>query len=493
MPSESAEIVNASSRLIANDEPHNSISPSENQSEKLPIELLIKIFGYVSGLCGGYYTDVVFADRYVQKLHSMAQVCRRWLEVIKCAPELWTFVSDQDPTNAHIALDRSQSHPIGLAFRCLPFNRSLYNMVLKHSHRWRRFFDWKGSAAFVLDPFPDHPPRLISLTLVQVAMRRWKSPIFGSGLRSLDLACISNDGPTREDLRDIFQACPELAHLKLTYVTLSGDTSDLQLGPRVQLPLLHTLIIAPSSPNDIIDIARMAETPRCTTYTVSPSPEHSHLTVLPGIVMQVQQPFEACIKSGESLHIHLDGYWIRVRCCNGDSLSSDFHLQVAKFGFDDPVLDWINSILLVRRPPILPIPIDIDLDYSGHTDSPSSPTSLLQLSNVRSLKIADPHGHTNRLLEALSSPRDDSNDQWLWPGLVEVTVTTFTCPSTILLRMAEARAEAALRQDGAGNVGKIVKLGRFQAERGVFTETQFEAVRAVLGDVAVLWPVTEYE
>ncbi|KAG9023008.1 hypothetical protein FRB95_013825, partial [Tulasnella sp. JGI-2019a] len=239
---------------------------------------------YASGLYGGYYVDVQFTIDYISILHNMAQVCRRWLEIIKGTPGLWTFVADREPKNAPMTLARSQFHPIGISLRNRPFNKSVYAMVLNHSRRWIRadilfspsneealrsledisvpilrrlrieYITWVSDPTFILDLFRDHPPRLTSLALVNVTMRRWNSLIFGTHLYSLQLVEIRTFGPTREEFYDIFRACPKLAHLELVDVAFSGE---MPQGSRVQLAGLETMILKPVSASDVIDIATM--------------------------------------------------------------------------------------------------------------------------------------------------------------------------------------------------------------------------------------------
>ncbi|KAG9030383.1 hypothetical protein FRB95_003982 [Tulasnella sp. JGI-2019a] len=512
--------------LIMDNEPpggERGMTRITNQTEKLPIELLINIFGHVCGLCGGYYTDDDYKGHYVSKPHNMAQVCRRWLDIIKGAPELWTFISDRDPTIANLALVKSRSHPIGVVLKNLTIDPTAYSRLLKHAHRWIRvdirlnsrdkdalrrlkevrapilqhlnvgFYAWDEHTTLPLDLFRDDSPRLTSLALESVTIGRWNSPIFGSSLRSLELTCIYAFGPTRTDLLAIFNACPELARLELTHVTLSDDGTGLPQGPRVQLPRLHTLILGPSSPTDAVDIAKMVETPNCRNYKVSRSLEPSHQNIIPAVALQIQQSFEACLASGKSLDIDLDGFWIHIRCRSDQTSSSDFDLQLAESGPYGPMVGWLNSMSLVRCPPLSPIPININLNYRSLPGLPSPPSHLLQLSNVRSLQITDYCGYTNHLVEALSFPRDRRSDGWLWPGLQEVTIRAFTGRPTTLLHMVKARAEASVRQEGTGLISEIVVLKRFQVERGIFTEDQFKVVRAALGDAAVLWPVIRGE
>ncbi|KAG9004765.1 hypothetical protein FRB94_002082 [Tulasnella sp. JGI-2019a] len=270
----------------------------------------------------------------------MVRVCRRWREII-------------DTKNAYLALDKSQSHPFELVFTRIPVNGPLYTAVLEQSNRWIRadlrfvpsdkdaifrleevdvpllqhfqldYCPWDQFATFTLDPFRDHPPKLTTLVLTDIAMYRWNSPISGPHLRSLGLETILTSGPTREDLRGILCACPKLAHLELVQVAFSGVTSGLLLqGPRVSLPLLHTLLLTPISPTDATDIANMAETPNCKNYLVSRNFETPRPISLSAVALQVQQPFEASIASASNLDVHLDGYWIRITCRDGKSPSS---------------------------------------------------------------------------------------------------------------------------------------------------------------------------
>ncbi|KAG9009932.1 hypothetical protein FRB94_011214 [Tulasnella sp. JGI-2019a] len=331
---------------------------SRNESDNLPVELLVKIFGYVSGVYGASYIDDGSASDYVSKLHNMAQVCQRWLEIIKGAAELWTFVTNENPTYASLALKRSRSHPFSFSLAFQPLNESLYTMVLDHSHRWRganiRFHRTNYQAlrrpesvsapmfqhlklaisilstgsSVILNLFLEYPSRLTSLDLVGISIHRWNSPIFGPRLRSLSL---EDSSPTRGELFSIFRACPALGYLVLKNVTFSDETSgSLPQGSLARLPLLHTLKLIKISPTDIMEIAIMIETPHCRNYLVSGGGPHAPtmaLTVSPGVVPLVRTSFEACISSGQSLGVYVEDVSIQIICRSGESCSSDFNLR----------------------------------------------------------------------------------------------------------------------------------------------------------------------
>ncbi|KAG9000111.1 hypothetical protein FRB93_012875 [Tulasnella sp. JGI-2019a] len=86
-PSNSTNAANTVPALVnlsrAYDHPEN-----DNNSENLPMELFMKIFGYASGLCGQYYMDIQSAGRYVPRLRTIALVCRRWRAIIMGAAGL---------------------------------------------------------------------------------------------------------------------------------------------------------------------------------------------------------------------------------------------------------------------------------------------------------------------------------------------------------------------------------------------------------------------
>ncbi|KAG8988303.1 hypothetical protein FRB94_003390 [Tulasnella sp. JGI-2019a] len=491
-----------------------------NESEKLPVELLIKIFGYASGVYGEYYT---FEGYYISKLHDMAQVCRRWLKIIKGAAELWTCVTDQVPSHTFLPLKRSESHTFSLFLTRMPLERSLYNVVLNHSHRWRqahiRFspgdedalrgleevrvpllrhlhlesLSWGESSIFILDLFRAHPPKLMSLALTDIMMYCWNSPVFGSHLRSFKLDPIDRFGPTREDLYYILIACPELAYLELVHITLSDGIGVFGQTPRVKLSLLHTLILTTLSPVDTIDVIGMVETPHCRSYSVSKDLRNLDPAVLSVVARHVQKPFEACIASGISLDIYHNDYWIHLTSHDGYSNSYDFSLSFSIVGSCKQVLDWLNAALLFRSLPLLPIPVDLDLDYSFNKDPLPSPSDFLRLSSVRSLTIRDHRGYTTCLVEALSALRslEDGGVGWLWPNLREVTVRSFRNSQT-LLHMVKMRTEAALPRQGTAELGEIAMLERSKVGSGVFKVGEFEAVRAVLGDVVAMSPRRSY-
>ncbi|KAG8984756.1 hypothetical protein FRB93_006334 [Tulasnella sp. JGI-2019a] len=437
----------------------------------------------------------------------MAQVCRTWLEIIKGTPELWAHIRDQHLWNANLALRKSQSHPFEIIFKRVPFNEPLFNAVLEHSHRWRGASIWAGpgnvealrkleeisvpilqdflldlftkNIPIVLDLFRDHSPKLTSLVLVWVAMSRWNSPIFGSHLHTLILVNITAFGPTRDELRGIFCACPKLTHSELTRVAFSSKTSEVLLsGSRVKLPLLHKLLLIPTSSTDVMDIAKMAEIPRCRYYSVS------KLIDISGVALQVQEPFAARIASCHSLEIQLECSWTRIFCYDSQNPSLGFKLELYRVGSYKNLVDWLNSILLARRPLI---PIDIDIEYQGR---PPSPSDLVHLSGVRSLTIMDPCCYTKQLINALSIPRDleDGSNGWPWPSLRPLAVKAFKRSSETFLHMVKTRTEAvaATHQRGSTGMNELVMLERFEVKHSLFTKDEFESVKAILGDAAFI-------
>ncbi|KAG8999370.1 hypothetical protein FRB94_006096 [Tulasnella sp. JGI-2019a] len=54
--------------------------------------------------------------------------------------------------------------------------------------------------------------------------------------------------------------------------------------------------------------------------------------------------------------------------------------------------------------------------------------------------------------------------------------------------MLKMRTEAALRQKANGGVSEITMLERLEVRANVFTVEEFEDIRAVLGDAAVIGP-----
>ncbi|KAG8988288.1 hypothetical protein FRB94_014747 [Tulasnella sp. JGI-2019a] len=488
--------------------------------DNLPVELLVEIFGYTSGIYGSFFG--AHTSPYISKLHGMAQVCRRWLEIIKDAAKLWTFVTDRTPAYASLALKRSQSHTINLSIASRPLDRLLYAAVLNHSHRWIRADirlsrpnqealhmletvsapmlrhlklvvpSWNTNTVVTLDLFPDQPPKLASLALIAVSIHRWNSPIFGCHLHSLVISRTYSSGPTREDLVGIFRACPTLENMDLSFITFPGETSrSLAQGLPVQLPLLRTLLLSQISSNDLIDIARMAEIPRCRNYSVFRCRRKLRSVTLPAITGQIQRPFEACIASSRSLEVHLKNNCIHIICRPIQSPSSDFNLKLSELLSCAKVIEWLNSILLVRRPPLSPLPIDVHLQYSQPLRPPPSPSDLLRLSNVQSLTISDSSGFTtNQLVVALSTPRDleDGSNGWMWPGLREMNVEAFNDPMRSLFHMVKMRTEAALRQKEAKETSGVAILERLEVGKDVFSAEEFEAVRTALGHAVVMKP-----
>ncbi|KAG8986640.1 hypothetical protein FRB93_005205 [Tulasnella sp. JGI-2019a] len=271
---------------------------------------------------------------------------------------------------------------------------------------------------------------------------------------------------------------------------LSNEMNGLWLqNPPAQLPLLDTLVLMSLSPTDIVDILRIAATPNCRRYTISIDSWHLDSMVFTTVAERIQQLLETRISSCRVLEIHLNDIEIRIVCRTDRYPYSDFNLTLGWGGSDERVFDWLSNMLLVRRPLLSPIPIELYLQYSRVDGSPPSPSSLFQLSGVRSLMISGYQGWAIHLVEALSTPRDSENDNalWMWPNLREVTVIAFNGSSLkALLHMVETRAEAALHWQGTE---VIAMLERLDVRGLVFTSEELEAIRAITRDVVVVTPI----
>ncbi|KAG9002400.1 hypothetical protein FRB93_011517 [Tulasnella sp. JGI-2019a] len=233
----------------------------------------------------------------------------------------------------------------------------------------------------------------------------------------------------------------------------------------------------------------MIETLHCRSYTIFIDSENLDSMMFSRVVGQTQEPFDASINSCYILEVHLYDSNIQIICRSDQRLSSGFDLT---FGYGDPnekVLDWLSNLLVARRPPLSPIPIDLHLEYSNISSSSPSP-HLHQLPDVRSLSIAWLHSWTHHTVEALSIPRDAEQGRtvWMWPSPREVITKAFDGPSPALLHMVETRVEAALFQQGPGGTGEIAMLEKLGVGEEVFTLEDFEAVRAVIRDAIVVAP-----
>ncbi|KAG8988287.1 hypothetical protein FRB93_004117 [Tulasnella sp. JGI-2019a] len=480
--------------------------------DNLPVKLLVEIFGYTSGVYGSFVDDQSTSS-YVSKLHNMAQVCRRWLEIIKDAAKLWAFVMDRTPTYASLVLKQSQSHAFSLSITSCPLDMSLYTAVLSHSHRWIQADirlthpnqeashmleavsapmlwhlklvspAWNKNTVITLDLFLDQPPKLTSLTLVGISIRRWNSPIFGYHLHSLTIAHTYTSGPTCEDLVGIFRACPTLEYLDLNFIIFSGGTSRLLVRDfPVQLHLLHTLLLSQVLSNGVMEITRMAEIPHCRNYSVFRCRRKLRSIILPAITGQIHKPFEVCIASSRSLEVHLKNSCIHIICHGIQSPSSNFNLKLGEIRSYMQVIEWLDGMLLVRRPPLSPVLIDVHLYLIQPYPSTSD---LLHLSDVQSLTISDPFGRTCQLIEALSIPTDpkEGNGGWMWLGLREMNVRAFKDPERTLFHMVKMRTEVALHQKETKGTSGVAMLEWLEVGKGVFLVEDFEEVRAILGHV----------
>ncbi|KAG8864097.1 hypothetical protein FRB96_006971 [Tulasnella sp. 330] len=240
---------------------------------RLPVEHLINIFLIYTEYHYGFKT-------YYMAVLKLGRVSRRWRDIVKGAPALWTMLNSSHPAwTWHLTLERSAGHGLDVYFQSLHINLPLFlDMISSSIHRWRKAtvmfplpLDYGGleqkpapllrspdlvsSSPLVLqhDLFRGHAPGPQHLGLESISLHDWTSPLI-FGLRSLELFNINVAGGL---------ALGDLIGIPESNEVLTGDFK-LLLLPQPKVLVLRSL-----SHSAITKLAQRIRTTKCTLIHIS--------------------------------------------------------------------------------------------------------------------------------------------------------------------------------------------------------------------------------
>lgn len=461
----------------------------------VPIELLLKIFKfYLEDACICHYLKYRH-DRYFASLHVLAQVSRRWEDVIASSPQLWARLCATDhPSIWKSALGRSQSHLLEVI---MPgwnqgFPKSGVNGSNWHKHadfwtsigqninRWRKAkltVSCESSARLLeqdealnltdldltlllrqpltLDLFRGNAPKLANLRLEKVVLPEWESVLL-SNLRELTLEQIADDALTTEKILQILERCPDLELASFSHLRLTYDPS--ALAPTVQpnsivLPKLRRLAFKFMGPLCVVPIVSALRADRLKSFTVELGDDFdvddtSVLTTF------VTAGLTSCILACESFvcNVRVDdeaqqagGFSLEIK--PDDEAAPGFYFNLIYcHGSEELLLDWAQQCLNSHDA----------LVYSSHITIAELPPSIVlialrQFQDVAWVYLMNFDENIDDILSELASPRvhvgdHGQLDEWLCPELCCLALfnCTYSDPS-LLLSVAEARLDTLRR------------------------------------------------
>lgn len=233
----------------------------------IPTELLRMIFLHLAGMCDpDRLKPALWKKHHPYDWICVTHVCRQWREVALCFPTLWShIVITRQRDLMKTLLERSTELPLSVAISKIlhhvrhsefnyPSSRETDKLVLSQLHRTRTLWIaadryYKGGLFRWLDA---PAPLLESLLITNVDRVASSRPqqyvegllrrLNGGSLRRLHLRAFTISW-------DVVTALSSLTHLTLRDVNILPDVV-LSLLPR--LPLLHELILVPSSESWVV-------------------------------------------------------------------------------------------------------------------------------------------------------------------------------------------------------------------------------------------------
>lgn len=208
-----------------------------------------------------------YVSFYIRRLYSMRLVAKRWQEIIDGTAAFWTFIlSTLPPDVSNMTIIRSNNGPLSLIYSSQVSGNGTKRLSPKdflaavaHTRpRWSAYSGpivpeyletpapllqqiklWSnfvgGSGIKPLDLLGGYATRLRHVELSRVSIQ-WKLGMF-TGLKSLTLEWVGQDGLKTRHLLDFLRASPYLENLKLRNIHATAEdttTSALITLPRLQ-------------------------------------------------------------------------------------------------------------------------------------------------------------------------------------------------------------------------------------------------------------------
>lgn len=431
-------------------------------------------------------------DSYYRALYTLMGVSKRWQEAIKGTPELWVLIDCETPEHVwRAALDRSRALTLEVSLHLDNYNTSphshvLLGLALPHIARWDTAklliplrddisaleqhaaphltqFELSISAGGYyrgVDLFQGCAPQLRSLSLEDVALKSWSSPIL-FGLRQLKLSCVPEGlGPSLSQIMDILRGCPNLEGLCLNFVSLTS-LRDRQSPPNetpITLPRLKTLHLREEETEHILFLLHL---PFCTQYALVWDPFSN-----PDLG-DVASAFGSSLVTAQSLDItvgppRLQGIKLLSLGPTSSSTRDTLFLLQSPTRSLRHVMFTSGIVQIIENVVDRVVPIALTLASFGDLSLEDVAVILWRLPGVHSIHLDDMEDSEVRVMMGLLSSSQRAggvHDCWLCPNLRSLRLTR-THPyevETDLVRLAEERLKASERE-GVKQEGSIVRL-----------------------------------
>lgn len=450
---------------------------------RLPVELFARIL-----------TDLFLSirygpgrnrDSYFRVLYQLLSTSKRWEEVIKGTPELWTMVESRCPPQVwKAALERSGSAPLDVECRLYGYgvdrsvDDSMFPTTARHVGRWRTAKlhlttkqdltvlesstapQLKGLDLSVhlrstktLDLFKGYAPKLSSLTLTRVAVKPWSSPILHNLVYLQISNCLSDDGPTLSQILDILSSSPELESLWLSSLRLTDDRYPIG-RPTITLPRLAKFNLFDFNATVTGVVLSSLHIPHCTRFGFG------WATVDAPYFKYITQAFESSLTPADvvvDINIGPESdNLIEMSAQRSSATNPSFGLSLSNCNYTDVLLRWVVPSIESHGTAV-EINIDTLGDFSLHDVS----AILRRLSGIRSIVLSWAPGDLAGILEMLMSAQreEDGSERWLCPNLRFVSIYRFRGDKGVLVSGVEARARASRKR--AEHLQTIVRMEEF--------------------------------
>ncbi|KAG9009423.1 hypothetical protein FRB94_012080 [Tulasnella sp. JGI-2019a] len=425
---------------------------------QLPVELIVKIFSL--SLQDRSMTD------HVRRLHNLAQVSTRWLELVKDSASLWGVVSIDEMHAFRLALRKSKNAPLDVKFNSghgslIGWNphdrRDFVEVVLGQRHRWRSVQLSGPTTEFERAMILEQTPKLVDLdishgslawgygqinmgvetflpeevlgrlrhlSLSEVSLM-WNPSVL-SGLKTLKLENLMDRGrPTLSTLISILQSSPSLEELEIT--GKSVEVSPMENTTAVDLPCLTTISLLKPQPEIVQPILKRLRIPRCTKFLLD------MVSGLPtGIFKTDMTHIESCLRRIIASHgkVEITVSPERISLATRTKVTDTFTLL-----FTPLPLPWVDHLL-----GSVVCPLSMALIIHGWDWVAKECPIPKNTSGVSSLAITYSRADAVAWIQRLSEPVSTGEEvHWQLPNLKRLTLNECRSYGKPLLTMIQRR------------------------------------------------------
>ncbi|KAG9041445.1 hypothetical protein FS837_012258 [Tulasnella sp. UAMH 9824] len=430
-------------RMSALHTEHNRMIPLH----QLPIEIFVQI---LTGVLGPFQTRGWSRRTHLGRLVTLCRVCKRWREVIRSAPPLWTTIDIFDPaatTSAAISL--SANHPLNILGASSPGSirfwgdvperwKEFSDTVIIHSTRWRSIQLNVAASEVALAIMNAPAPRLQSLELkssvqcrvyiedggdmfqaTRPHLRRlglhgvavpWRPWTLG-GLRHLSLSGLGEFAPSYEEMLGILRECPRLEELALSLRSIANVEASRRNHP-FTLAQLRSITFASLSPSWAFALLETIRTPSVKFVVLDLNFSDSGHLLLP-VIKRARTLLSTIIDTQYELSVMISPSTLDWSSYPFGIGHNRWNFRVTGWG-QQPVSELVELILLEKDANRFP-PESISIDLEVSSDSQFSQI-LGKLDGVEHIHIFEVNRSGLEHLFTYMSNRTSTNE-WGLPEL----------------------------------------------------------------------------